>query len=120
MCELLTAELVKYYAHSALTSQFICRAMGHLASGCLPNVELFIACGAVEGLVATLNRQASNEDVICDCCWAIRNMVTVDAARDRLMNAKGVETIISVLTTGRYMQGSTHNHHYNMLHKSLL
>ena len=30
MCELLKQELVKYFAHSALTSQFITRAMGHL------------------------------------------------------------------------------------------
>jgi hypothetical protein len=39
MCELLTKELMKFFSHSALTSQFLCRAMGHLASGCLVTVE---------------------------------------------------------------------------------
>jgi hypothetical protein len=47
-----------------------------------------------------MNRQAGNEDVMCECCWAIRNLVYVETARDRMMAAKGIDTIISVLTTG--------------------
>ena len=62
MCELLTQELIKYYQHSALTSQFITRAIGHLASNCPENIEIFGEAGAVEGVVVTLNRQVQHCD----------------------------------------------------------
>lgn len=96
MCSMLTQELMKYFQHSALTSQFICRAVGHLASQCPENVELFGAEGTCEGVVATLNRQAGNRDVCIECFWAIRNL----GNRDRFLNAKAEDTLFSVLTTG--------------------
>jgi len=96
MCDLLTKELMKCFQHSALTSQFICRAIGHLASNCEENIQKFGDLGTCEGVVATLNRQAGNLDVCIDCFWAIRNL----GNRDRFLNAKAEDTLISVLNTG--------------------
>ena len=98
MCELLTTSLQSHIG-SHQCSQFLCRAIGHLAAYHPKNQADFAKFGGVEGVKQVILKHAGSEEVCTEACWAIRNI----GSKSRMIDNKTgnlVDSLISIFMTG--------------------